>query len=171
MARPEVTLVAAVTANGVIGRDGAMPWRLSSDLKRFKADTIGRPVIMGRRTFDSIGKPLPERRNIVVTRNRQWRHPGVEPAASLAEALALAGGDPSVSEICVIGGGDIFRDAMAVADRLRITHILAEIDGDTYFPEIDPGVWQPESEIRVPKGERDSHDTRHVVYVRRRDST
>ena len=161
-----ITLVAAVAENGVIGRDGSMPWRLSSDLKRFKADTFGRPVIMGRRTFQSIGKPLPGRRNIVVTRDAGWNQEGTERAGSLEEALTLASKGGQVEEICVIGGGEIYRATMAIADRLRITHVLAEIEGDTWFPEIDPDEWQPVLAVDVPVGERDSHATRHVVYER-----
>src|SRR5690606_15370793 len=108
-----ITLVVAVALNGVIGKDGGLPWRLSSDLKRFKADTIGRPIIMGRKTYEAIGRPLPGRSNIVITRDRGWRADGVEAVASLDEAIELArerpGGTGEAGEISIIGGGEIFR--------------------------------------------------------------
>ncbi|MFZ1681581.1 MAG: dihydrofolate reductase [Rhizobiaceae bacterium] len=165
-----ITLIAAVAENGIIGRDGGLPWRLSSDLRRFKADTIGKPVIMGRRTFQSIGRALPDRLNIVVTRDRAFRADGVETAYSLPDALTLAhvrgrcmtGAD----EICVIGGGDLYAQAMPLADRLRVTHVLAEVDGDTRFPAIDPARWRAVSSTENAPGEKDSHATRYVVYDR-----
>ncbi len=165
-----VKLVAAVAENGVIGRDGGLPWRLSSDLKRFKAETMGKPVIMGRRTWESVGKPLPGRLNIVVTRDRTYRAEGAEVAPTLADALTLArvrgrcmtGAD----EICIIGGGDVYAQAMPLADALSITHVLAAIDGDTVFPAIDAQQWRIVSSTDVPAGEKDSHPTRHVLYER-----
>lgn len=165
----KIALVVAVSQNGVIGRDGGLPWRLSSDLKRFKADTMGKPIVMGRRTYDSIGRALPGRLNIVVSRNRAWRAEGVETAPSLAEALMLArrrcAGE--AAEICVIGGGVIFAEALPMADRLYVTHVLAEIDGDTFLPPIDPSLWKEVRADDFPPGEKDSHATRHVVYERR----
>lgn len=167
----DIALYAAVAANGVIGRDNDMPWRLSADLRRFKAGTMGKPVVMGRKTFESIGKPLPGRLNIVVTRDRGFRADGVEVAHSLDDALALArvrgrcmGG---ADEIAVIGGGQIYAEAIGRADRLHITHVLAEVEGDTRFPSIDPAVWQAVSGEDVPAGARDTYATRHVVYERR----
>lgn len=166
-----VTLVVAIAENSVIGRDGGLPWRLSSDLKRFKADTLGNPIIMGRKTFDSIGKPLPGRLNIVVTRNVDGAAEGVERAASLADAIALARDRarfmPEAREISIIGGGQVYAEALPLADRLRVTHILAEPDGDTFFPPIDPEIWQAVHRQAFPAGEKDSHPTRHVVYERR----
>lgn len=165
-----ITLVVAIARNGVIGRDGGLPWRLSSDLKRFRADTIGRPVIMGRRTFEAIGKPLPGRTNIVVTRNGRWTAEGVVTARSLEEAIALAkaraDGAGEEGEICVIGGGEIYRAAMPLADRLKVTHVMAEPEGDTFFPEIDPRIWRTVSATAFPAGEKDSHATRYVIYDR-----
>jgi dihydrofolate reductase len=163
-----ITLVVAVAENGVIGRDGGLPWRLSGDLKRFRADTIGRPVIMGRRTYEAIGRPLPGRINIVVTRRTDWRAEGVERAASLAAAIEIARGHAGEGEICVIGGGEIYREAMPLADRLKVTHVLAKPEGDTRFPEIDPELWRAVSSADFPAGEKDSHATRYVVYDRRR---
>lgn len=168
-----ITLVVAVAENGVIGRGGGLPWRLSSDLKRFKADTMGKPIIMGRKTYESVGRPLPGRLNIVVTRDPAWRAEGVQTAPSLEDALTLArvrarcmtGAD----EICVIGGGEIFRDALPVADRLRVTHVLAEMEGDVFFPQIDPALWRPVRAEEFPAGEKDSHATRYVIYERQKD--
>lgn len=165
----DIALVVAVAENGVIGRDGDLPWRLSSDLKRFKADTMGKPVVMGRKTFESIGRALPGRRNIVITRNRDFGANDVEPAPSLAAALRLARRD-APSEICVIGGGGVFAEAMPLADRLRVTHVLAAVAGDTFFPPIEPDIWQAVSSQDVPEGPKDVYPTRHVVYDRRKRS-
>lgn len=163
-----VTFVVAIALNGVIGKDGGLPWRLSSDLKRFKADTIGRPMVMGRKTYEAIGRPLPGRTNIVITRDRDWKAEGVEVVDSLDAALDLArqspGGMGENGEICVIGGGEIFREAMPIADRMKITHVLAEPDGDTFFPEIDPDSWRVIHSENIPAGEKDSHATRYAIY-------
>jgi dihydrofolate reductase len=164
-----VTLVAAVARNGVIGRDGGLPWRLSSDLKRFKANTMGRPLIMGRKTFQSIGRPLPGRDNIVVTRDRAFAPEGVFTAPDVGTALELArdkARGAGSAEICVIGGGEIYRQTFDMADRLIVTFIEAEIEGDTIFPAIDSRIWDEISCEFHPAGEKDSHATRHVVYER-----
>lgn len=169
----DVAIYVAIAENGVIGRDGGLPWRLSSDLKRFKADTMGKPIIMGRKTYGGIGRPLPGRLNIVVTRDKAWRAEGVEVVHSLDEAISLAkvrgrcmaGAD----EICVIGGGEIYAQALPLADRLHVTHILAAVDGDAHFPPIDPDLWRIVRSQDVPAGEKDSHATRYSVYERRRD--
>jgi dihydrofolate reductase len=161
----------AIAENGVIGRAGGLPWRLSTDMKRFKADTMGNPVVMGRKTFESIGKPLPGRLNIVVTRQRDWHAEGVETATSLEEAIRLGRGRaadmPDAREICIIGGGEIYGDALPLTDALHVTHVLAAVDGDTFFPEIDPAIWEETSSIEVPAGDRDTYPTRHAVYERR----
>jgi dihydrofolate reductase len=161
----------AIAQNGVIGREGGLPWRLSTDLKRFKADTMGKPVIMGRRTYESVGKPLPGRRNIVVTRDPDWRADGVETAGSLSAAIALAEGGgsgwPAPEEICIAGGGAIYAEALPLADRLHVTHVLASVTGDTFFPPIDPTLWRQASAVDVPAGERDAYPTRQAVYERR----
>lgn len=136
-----IVLVAAVARNGVIGAGGDMPWHLPADLRRFKAITLGKPMIMGRRTFDAIGRPLPGRRTIVVTRDRGWASAGVETAASLDEALRRAA-DPEPEEIIVAGGGEIYAQAIGRADRLRLTWIDAAPDGDAWFPEVDPDRWR-----------------------------
>lgn len=162
-----ITLIAAVARNGVIGADGGMPWRLSTDLKRFKALTLGKPLIMGRRTFQSIGKPLPGRTNIVVTRAESFLHDGVLVAHTIDGALLAAGRAPGgTAEICVIGGGELYRQTIDRAERLCITHVDAAPPGDTLFPPIDPGRWQAISQEVAPAGEKDSAATRFVVYER-----
>ncbi|RUZ71374.1 dihydrofolate reductase [Mesorhizobium sp. M7A.F.Ca.US.006.01.1.1] len=168
-----VGIYVAIAENGVIGRDGGLPWRLSTDLKRFRADTMGKPIIMGRKTYEGIGRPLPGRLNIVVTRDKTWRAEGVEVAHSLEAAVQLATVRASrmadVDEVCVIGGGEIYAQAMLLADRLHVTHVLAAVDGDAHFPPIDPDSWRIVSAQDVPAGEKDSHPTRYSVYERRRE--
>lgn len=132
-----ITLVVAMDAQRGIGVDNQLPWHLPEDLAHFKRVTIERPIIMGRKTFDSIGRPLPKRRNIVVTRNRDWSHEGVEVAGSLEEAVALAGDE----QASIIGGAQIFTESMGIAGRLIVTHIDGLYRCDTFFPEIDPAVW------------------------------
>jgi dihydrofolate reductase len=167
-----VAIFVAVSRNNVIGRDGDMPWRLSTDLKRFKAMTIGKPMVVGRKTLESFGgKPLPGRPHVVVTRSRGLDVEGVETAASVEEAIArakeiaLATG---AEEVGILGGGEVYAKAIDLADRLYVTHVEADIpDGDTMFPAIDPAVYEKIEEIFVPAGERDSFDTRFAVYTRR----
>lgn len=133
-----VSLIAAMAANRVIGRDNQLPWRLPADLRRFKSLTMGHALVMGRKTYDSIGRPLPGRTFIVITRREGWAPEGVRIAHSLEEALREAPGD----EVFVAGGEQIFRQALPLADRLYLTRIHAEIPGDTWFPEIDPSEWR-----------------------------
>lgn len=165
------TIVVAVSENGVIGREGDMPWRLSTDLKRFKALTLGKPVIMGRKTYDSIGKPLPGRANIVISRQAVGiEHPDVRMAHSLTEAMDVAeevAGSNGENEICIVGGGQIYAQAMELADRLCVTHVETTVEGDTFFPPIDPAFWTATETIDVPAGDRDSYATKFVVYDRR----
>jgi dihydrofolate reductase len=167
-----IAIYVAIAENGVIGSKGGLPWRLSSDLKRFKAGTMGKPIIMGRKTWESFPKrPLPGRLNIIVTRDKAYRAEGAEAASSLQDAVALAtirarcmaGAD----EICVIGGGEIYAQALPLADRLHVTHVLAKVDGDTVFPPIDPEIWYLVSAEDFPAGEKDTHATRYAVYERR----
>ena len=166
--RPTVSIIAAVAENGVIGADGAMPWRLSTDMKRFRLLTMGKPVIMGRKTFESIGKPLAGRLNVVVTGNPGFRADGIAVVPNLEAALALATDRAAeAGEVVVIGGGQVYAAAMDLAARLYITHVTAEPVGDVHFPDIDPAVWRPVSQEEVPAGERDTAATRFVVYERR----
>jgi len=147
-AEPIITLIAAVARNGTIGADGGLPWHLPADLKRFKALTMGHPMIMGRRTYDSIGRALPGRRTIVVTRDPAWGAPGVSVAHSVNEAVELAvDGDDAAPEssgrpVLVVGGGDIYRQTIGRADRLELTHVDADAAGDTRFPDVDPALWR-----------------------------
>jgi dihydrofolate reductase len=132
-----LTLVVAIDANGGIGIDNKLPWHLPEDLAHFKRVTLGRPIVMGRKTFDSIGRALPGRRNIVITRNAGWSHAGVETAASLEAAIAMLAGERA----SIIGGAQIFTEALGVADEMIVTHIDHAFACDTFFPPIDPGVW------------------------------
>lgn len=137
--KPTLTLVAAMAAGRVIGRDNGLPWHLPEDLKHFKAVTLGKPVIMGRKTWDSIGRPLPGRRNIVVTRQQGWQADGAEAAHSLEAALAMVDG---VDEACLIGGAELYRQALPLADRLRLTLIELTVEGDAHFPAWSAREWR-----------------------------
>jgi dihydrofolate reductase len=167
----EVVLVVAIAENGVIGSQGAIPWRIKSDMKRFKALTSGKPVVMGRKTFVSIGRPLPGRTNIVVTRDPDYRAAGVVVTHSFADAHAIAKGDALrrfATEIAVIGGAEIYAQWMASADRLEITEVHAKPEGDTRFPAIDAADWEEVARVRNPAGPDDSADFSYVTYRRRR---
>lgn len=164
-----VAIYVAIAENGVIGRDNGLPWKLSTDMKRFKEMTMGKPIVMGRKTWDSFPKrPLPGRLNVVVSRDKDFSADGALVAHSLDDALSLAEGKEGAdSEVAVIGGGQIYREALPLADRLHVTHVKAEIEGDTRFPEIDPNIWRAVESQDFPAGEKDSHATRYVVYERR----
>ena len=140
----DLILVAAVARNGVIGRDGALPWHLPDDLRRFKRLTVGKPVIMGRKTFESIGNPLPGRHNIVLTRDPAWRAEGVTVVPNLAEAVAAGGLDPRARAegLFIIGGASLYAEALPSATRLELTEVAAEPAGDTHFPAFDRGRWR-----------------------------
>lgn len=143
-----VSLIVAMDRDGVIGRDNELPWRLPDDLKRFKALTLGKPLLMGRKTFESIGKPLPGRLNIVLTRSADWRHEGVVTVHSMDEALQRAG---DASELVVIGGEEIFRLALPLARRIYMTDVQASIEGDARFPAFDRAAWREvERTVRAP---------------------
>lgn len=164
-ATPPLVLVAALARNRVIGADGDMPWHLPADLKRFKAITLGKPMIMGRKTFEAIGRPLPGRRTIVVTRDSAWRAEGVEVAHELDAALALAASN-APDEIIIAGGGQIYAQAIGRADRLRLTWIEVEPEGDAHFPEVDPAIWREITrETHPAEGDRPAHA--FVDYERR----
>ena len=140
----DLVLVVARARNGVIGQGGALPWHIPADLKRFKRMTVGKPVIMGRKTFESIGKPLPGRQNIVLTRDASWTAAGVTVAANLAEAVAAAGLDPRARAdgIMVIGGAQVYADALPSATRVELTEVDADFAGDTVLPGFDPQRWR-----------------------------
>lgn len=165
-----ISLIVAAGKNGVIGRELDMPWHLSSDLKFFKATTMGKPLIMGRKTFVSVGeRPLPGRPHFIVTRNADYKAAGVETCSSLEGAISAATQSAralGVDEIFVAGGGEIYRQAMSVADRLYVTHVDVEVEGDTYFPQIDIDVFSAAETNFIPAGEKDDYDMRFVTYSR-----
>jgi dihydrofolate reductase len=166
----EIVLIAAVADNGVIGSAGAIPWRQKTDQQRLKAMTMGKPVVMGRKTFLSLRRPLPGRTNIVVTRDANFRGPGAVVTTSLSDARAVATGDAlrrSVTEIAVIGGAEIYAQWMDVADRLEITEVHARTEGDTYFAAIEPADWEEVARVRNSSGPDDSADFSYVTYRRR----
>ena len=167
----EIVLIVAVADNGVIGANGAIPWRLKSDMQRLKALTIGKPVVMGRKTFMSLHRPLVSRTNIVITRDKEFRRPGIVVTSSFADARAVALGDAlrrSVAEIVVIGGAEIYAQSIDVADRLEVTEVHVRPIGDTHFAAIDPTKWQEVARVQHPAGPDDSAPFSYVTYRRRR---
>ncbi len=165
-----LSLIVAVAENGVIGRDGGLPWRLSSDLKTFRRLTMGKPLIMGRRTFDSIGKPLDGRDNIVVTRDPYFEVAGVSSCSTISEALTLArvlATTRGAGEIMVIGGAAVYDAVLPHADRIYLTQVHANPDGDRHFNMPDSGIWNEVSREALPKGERDDHASTLMIYERR----
>jgi dihydrofolate reductase len=166
----KIVLVAAIGENSVIGRDGQLPWHLKSDMQHFRRVTMNRPVIMGRKTHESIGKLLPGRTNIVLTRDFALVAPGAVLATSLDAALGFARTDAAkrgVDEIMVIGGSDIFAATMSLAERLEITHVHLAPEGDAYFPEIDPEVWQEVTREDYSAGPDDDAGFTVATYTRR----
>ncbi|WP_417582607.1 dihydrofolate reductase [Pelagibacterium sp.] len=165
-----IAMIAAVGRNGAIGAEGDLPWRLPTDFAFYKRTTMGKPLIMGRKTFESIGRPLPGRTNIVVTRNANFAHDGVEVFADLGAAVArgreIAERD-GVDEIFINGGGQIYAAAMDMAQKLYITHVDAAPRGDTFFPEIDPAIWSGAELPDIEPGEKDSVGFTVKVYERR----
>jgi len=154
--------------NRVIGRDNALPWRLSEDLKRFKATTLGKPILMGRKTFESIGRPLPGRTNIVLTRDLTWRAEGVDVVRSVEQALQLVQG---AAELAVIGGAEIYRITLPVAHRIYLTRVEADITGDTWFPELDGTQWDEVQLGAHPADERNQYPVSFLVLDRRAPAT
>jgi dihydrofolate reductase len=151
MAAPLLSLVVAMSEDNVIGRDNALPWHLPADLKRFKALTMGKPIVMGRKTYESIGRPLPGRTNIVVSRSARQPNPDIAWAGSLDEAIERAG---EVPEIAVIGGEEIFRSALPRAARIYLTRVHAHLKGDARFPGFDPAQWHELDRFEHPADER-----------------
>lgn len=159
------SLVVAMARNRVIGRDNALPWKLPDDLAYFKRVTMGRPVVMGRRTYESIGKPLPGRDNIVVTHRSALHAPGCIVVHSLDGAWKAAA---SAQEVCVIGGTSLFSETLPVADVIHLTEVEAEVEGDTYFPEFDRGAWRETEVARHDADARHAYPFRIVRLERRR---
>ncbi|KEC54586.1 dihydrofolate reductase [Bartonella koehlerae] len=165
-----ICLIAAVAKNGVIGREGAMPWHLSTDLQRFKALTFGRPVIMGRKTWDSLRVPLSGRTNIVITRNSAFNAQGAVITHSLSQACSIAkkmASQNGADAVFIIGGGEIFQQGFGIADKIFLTEVLDSIEGDSFFPVFDKEKWTIVQTQYIPEGEKDSHPTRFVVYERK----
>lgn len=166
----QVVLIAAVAENGVIGRGNAIPWRLKSDMQRFKAMTMGKPVVMGRKTFSSLRGPLPGRTNIVMTRDANFQAAGIVVTTSFDTARSAALGDALrrlATEIVVIGGADIYAQWIGMADRLEVTEVHIRPDGDTYFLPIDTEDWEEKARARHPAALDDGADFSYVTYSRR----
>lgn len=166
----DIAIIAAVAENGVVGAKGGLPWRVKADFRRFRAITMGKPIIMGRKTFDSIGRPLDGRDNVVVTRQSGWRHEGVVAASSLEEALAAAkkaAAARGASEIFVIGGGELFREALPLASRVYVTHIKAAPEGDVWFPKLPAEAWIERRREPLAASEGDTAEALQIVYERR----
>ena len=159
----KISIIVAASENNVIGVAGELPWRLSSDLQHFKATTMGKPIVMGRKTWDSIGRPLPGRQNIVITRQAGYVAEGCDVVASLAEAAEAAGDE---NEIMVIGGSEIYSLALPLADRLYMTRVHAAVDGDAFFPEIDATEWRLIDEEHHEADERNEHPYSFRVFER-----
>jgi len=167
----EIVLVVAVAENGVIGAGGAIPWRLKTDQQRLKAITLNKPIVMGRKTFESLRRPLPHRTNIVVTRDVNFRAAGAIVTSCFADARAIATGDALrrfATEIAVIGGAEIYTQWMDSADRLEVTEVHARPDGDTRLAAISPVEWEEVARQRHPAGPDDSADFSYVTYRRRK---
>jgi dihydrofolate reductase len=165
--QPEITLVVAVADNGVIGAEGGMPWHLPADLKHFKQLTLGKPVLMGRLTWEAIGKPLPGRLNLVLTRDVHWTANGAARVRSLDEALKLAR-ESGANELMIIGGAVVYREALPLARRIHLTRVHAEPWGDTLFPDLEPGDWQEVARSERLADERNPWDLTFITLERSR---
>ena len=164
---PNIILVAAIAENGIIGRGNALPWRLKSDMLHFRALTMGKPVVMGRKTYLSIGKPLPGRTTIVVSRDSHFSAPGIVVAAGIDRALAVARGDAlrrNTDAIVIAGGADIYEQTLPQATQLAITHVHKAVDGDARFPAIDPKLWRESARDERPPGPEDEAAFAFVTY-------
>jgi dihydrofolate reductase len=166
--QPLVSIVVAMDERGAIGHAGGLPWRLPEDLKRFKALTLGKPIVMGRRTWDAIGRPLPGRHNLVVTRHAGLALPGATVVSSLEQAFAAVQGAP---EVCIVGGAEIYRLALPYTDVLHVTRVHATVAADTYFPAIEATDWEEVDCERHPADERHEHAYSFVEFRRRRRGT
>ena len=161
--KPRLSMIVAMARNRVIGADGKIPWHLPNELQLFKSVTMGHHIIMGRKTYESIGRLLPGRTTVIVTRQKDYSVAGAKIAHTLEQAVALCAGD---SEIFVIGGGELYRAAMPIADRLYLTVVDAEPAGDTQMPEFNPAEWQLQSTKQYSRDERHAHDYRFEVHDR-----
>jgi dihydrofolate reductase len=167
-----LALVVAMSKNNVIGKGGTMPWHMSDDLKWFKKNTLGKPVIMGRKTFQSIGRPLPDRDNIVITRQSDFYHEDITVAGDLEDAIAIAEAfalHRGVQEICIIGGGEIYRQSLPFASRVYLTEIDADIEGDVFFPALTEEEWQREAKGNISKNDKNDYDAKLSILTRKTD--
>jgi len=160
-----ISLIVAASTNNVIGVAGGLPWHLSDDLKRFKALTMGKPIVMGRKTYESIGRALPGRQNIVITTQNEYAADGCDVVASVEEAIAVAG---DADEVMVIGGGEIYRLFLPLADRIHMTRVDVDVEGDTVFPEISDEVWREVAREEHRADDANDHDFAIVTYSRTR---
>lgn len=160
-----IAFVVARDRNGVIGKGGALPWRLPDDLKHVRSLTVGKPLIMGRRTYESIGRPLPDRTNIVLTRDPAFQAEGVKVASTPEEALALAGDAP---EVIVFGGAEVFARFLPLTDRIYLTEVDTEAAGDTFFPALDPRQWRETERVEHPADAKHAYPFRFVTLERER---
>lgn len=169
MSEPCLSLIVATAENGTIGRDNQLPWHLPGDLAYFKRTTLGKPVLMGRKTFESIGRPLPGRPNLVITRQQQWQAEGVTVCHSLEQAIAEARQMPEAiekGEIMVIGGAELYRQALPMADRIYLTQVHAQVEGDAWFPELDADHWRQVSSQRHGAEGFNPYDYSFIVLSR-----
>lgn len=168
MKERRVAIIAAMASNRVIGINNTLPWRLPAEIAHFKALTMGHHMVMGRKTYESLGRPLPGRTSVVVTRDRAFLAPGCLVAHSLTDAVAACGDD---EEIFVIGGAELYGQALAVADRIYLTEVTAEVEGDAWFPDFSPEAWRETGREHHPADEKNPYDFDFVIYDRLKDHT
>ncbi|HEY9200938.1 MAG TPA: type 3 dihydrofolate reductase [Gammaproteobacteria bacterium] len=161
-----ISMIAAMDENRLIGADNALPWHLPADFRHFKQVTMAKPIIMGRKTFESIGRPLPGRKNIVLTRG-EFSHEGVVPVSTIDEALREASQDTEADEVMIIGGANLYQQMIGKADKLYLTHVKTACDGDAWFPEVDMCEWEVVSQQSVLADENNNYDFDIVEYQRR----
>jgi dihydrofolate reductase len=161
-----LSLIVAASSNNAIGKSNAMLWHLPEDFKFFKNTTWGMPIIMGRKTFEAIGRPLPGRTNIIITSNKDWQVEGVTASTSLEEAIQIAK-TTNAKEIFITGGGEIYKQSILIADKIYLTRVHTEIDGDTFFPVIDKSIWELDFEKNVEADERNIYDMSFQTWVRK----
>lgn len=161
-----VTMIAAMAHNHVIGINNELPWRLPAEMAHFRRSTIGKAVLMGRKTFQSLGRPLKDRRNIVLTRNPEWSAEGCEAVHTVEEALSLLDGQAEAEELVVIGGEEVYKQFLAYADKLLLTEVDAVVEGDAYFPDFNDKEWKLVSEESYESDEKNSYSFRICTYLR-----
>ncbi len=165
--KPRISIIVAAAANQAIGKDNQLLWHLPNDLRFFKKTTSGHPIIMGRKTYESVGKPLPNRRNIIISRQPEYNATGVETVHSLDEAITLAGQTPEeLTDIFIVGGAEIYRAALPITDRIYLTRVHANLLADTYFPQFDSSEWKLISREDHPADEKHAYSYSFLVYDR-----